>query len=839
MRLRFSTNGAANAPDELERAIRGSMYAAAEPLSSEITAALGPTNTGKTHRCITRLLEHESGMIGLPLRLLAREVYDRLTTQVGQQRVALITGEERRVPQRPDYWVCTVEAMPISVEVDFLAVDEVQLMSHPRRGHVFTERVLHARGRRETWFLGAETARPLIHQLAPSARPQQLYRLSKLRHTGPTPLGKLPPRSAVVAFSATQVYELAERLRVRKGGAAVVLGALSPRTRNAQVAMYQAGDVDYLVATDAIGMGLNMAIQHVAFASLGKFDGRQSRPLSRAELAQVAGRAGRYLQDGSFGTLSPGLRLDEATARAIEQHAFPAQTKALWRNAELCFDSLEALFASLGEGPRRACLQRIEDADDATALRLVSRPSERQQRLKDPEQLRLLWDVCQLPDYRKLLPELHAELIWMIFERLQAGRVDDDWLQQRVLPLDDPSGDLDTLMARIAAIRTWTYVSNHPRWVEHPQHWRERTCAIEDRLSDALHERLMQRFVERRKTSRQLTRPNRPATDAARSSPGGGPKPHSSRVSDAPGADHPFAVLAQWHAKLHPPPNPTTTEEQWLERMDGAQNDAFDVTPEGYVVFDGQRLARLSKGSKLTLPEVRLEPLPISGGQRMRLHRRLIAYCRDFTHALLQPLRPDDADSGQVRGLLYHLAQNLGTSTVGELQTLLDSLEDNERERLERRSIVIGRHHVYCQRLLSGPALQARYALTLAYYGDAATPGPAHQGRPSLARQRGHQARAARCTGFMLLGPRVCRCDLVERASSALTLGSEPDLRQLAAWFGCRGAMLDDVLGRLARSAPRSAISCRSQRNIKDGRKVTRKKTRRGTRQRVASKGNG
>ena len=335
--------------------------------SSAIRGLLGPTNTGKTHRAVEQMLQHSSGMIGLPLRLLAREVYDRVSARLGEGRVALVTGEEKRIPARPQYWVSTVEAMPIDREVDFVAVDEVQLMTHQQRGHVFTDRILHARGRKETWFLGSHTATALVQQLLPTAELTRHPRLSKLRAGQRTGLGGLPPRTAVIAFSAQEVYELADRLRRRRGGTAVVLGALSPRTRNAQVAMYQAGEVDFIVATDAIGMGLNMDVDHVAFASLHKFDGRRRRALAADEIAQIAGRAGRHLRNGTFGTVTPA-RMPPEIVDAVEMHAFPQQRRAVWRNSDLDVSSLDALEASLRRRPPRRCLVRIEHADD-TAVR--------------------------------------------------------------------------------------------------------------------------------------------------------------------------------------------------------------------------------------------------------------------------------------------------------------------------------------------------------------------------------------------------------------------------------------------------------------------------------------
>src|SRR5687767_4521715 len=402
-----------------------------------ITALLGPTNTGKTHRAIERMLEHPTGMIGLPLRLLAREVYDRVTARVGEARVALVTGEEQRIPARPSYWVATVEAMPVEREVDFLAVDEIQLAAHDQRGHVFTSRLLSARGKQETWFLGADTMREVLSEIVPVARQVEHPRLSRLSHAGAMPLGRLPPRSAVVAFSMPHVYELADKIRARRGGAAVVLGALSPRTRNAQVAMYQAGEVAHLVATDAIGMGLNLDVDHVAFTSVRKFDGRVVRDLGAAELAQIAGRAGRFRRDGTFGTTRECGDLDPELVAAVEGHDFAPLGVLFWRNSDLDWDSPEGLLRSLATPSPERFLVQAEGEDDEQALAVLLRRDDVRARLGGPDALARLWAVCRVPDYRKTHTDAHVELLGEIALHLLGprGRLPDDVVAEHVARL--------------------------------------------------------------------------------------------------------------------------------------------------------------------------------------------------------------------------------------------------------------------------------------------------------------------------------------------------------------------------------------------------------------------
>jgi ATP-dependent RNA helicase SUPV3L1/SUV3 len=465
-----------------------------------VTAVLGPTNTGKTHFAIERMLAHQSGMIGLPLRLLAREVYERVAAVKGAHAVALITGEEKIVPKNPTHWVATVESMPIDIGAEFMAIDEIQLAGDFERGHVFTDRLLNARGRSETIFLGSDTMRPLIQKLVPGVQFIGRPRFSDLAYTGARKLTRLPRRSAIVAFSSDAVYSIAELVRRQRGGAAVVMGALSPRTRNAQVALYQNGDVDFLVATDAIGMGLNMDIDHVAFAAIEKFDGSIRRPLKANELAQIAGRAGRHMNDGTFGVTADAEPIEGELVEAIENHRFDPVRVIQWRNANLDFGSIEALDRSLDMLPPTRGLTRARAADDQLVLRILGAEDGIKAMVSDPATVKRLWQVCQIPDFRKLATEEHARLIGGVFEHLMsnAGVLPDDWLAGHVSRLDNIEGDIDAIAQRIAHIRTWTYVANRADWLSDPVQWQERTRAVEDRLSDALHEKLTQRFVDRR-----------------------------------------------------------------------------------------------------------------------------------------------------------------------------------------------------------------------------------------------------------------------------------------------------------------------------------------------------
>lgn len=708
-----------------------------------LTALLGPTNTGKTHRALERMLEHETGMLGLPLRLLAREVYDRVSARVGEGQVALVTGEEKRVPARPRFWVCTVEAMPIERSVDFLAVDEIQLSAHRERGHVFTDRLLTARGRQETWFLGADTLRPLLSELLPSASVRRHPRLSRLRHAGSATLGQLPPRSAVVAFSMARVYELAERLKRRRGGAAVVLGALSPRARNAQVAMYQAGEVEHMVATDAIGMGLNLDLDHVAFADLEKFDGKRPRPLEAAELAQIAGRAGRYQNDGSFGTLAPLPALPERVVRAIESHSFPAERALVWRSSSLDFSSVEALMVSLRRAPSRRALKLVEQADDFSALSSLARDPEVLRRAAREPGVRLLWDTCQIPDYRQLLPEAHARLVREVFVELaDRGTLSSERLRRHIARLDDASGDIEALLGRMAFVRTWTYVTSHSGWVEEPGYWQELTRDVEDRLSDALHARLVERFVERA----------RPSKLAGAKLPG--PWARALERADRHGA---FAALL---ARARPEPA-ASTDESWAASLVDAPHERFDVDERGRISADGRQVGVLTRGADLVRPEVRIT-LDVTAGVRARLGRRLLAFSRDLIHGLFSPLRSERAQelSPAGRGLTYQLEQGLGTLRRDAASPALEALTERDRGLLRELGVVFGRRAIYLSSALDPDSLARRAALWNAYT-DGAVHLPAAASIP-IGRLTPSARQGLLAIGYLTLGARAERVDVAD-----------------------------------------------------------------------------
>jgi len=696
--------------------------------ASRLIAVLGPTNTGKTHLAVERMLGHASGMIGLPLRLLAREIYDRVVKARGAAEVALITGEEKIVPLRPRYFVCTVEAMPLDRKVEFLAVDEIQLCADPERGHVFTHRLLHARGSAETMLMGAATVAALIRELCPGVEVQFRERLSELTYAGPKKLTRLPRRSAIVAFSTDAVYAIAELIRRQRGGAAVVMGSLSPRTRNAQVALFQSGEVDFLVATDAIGMGLNMDVDHVAFAGLRKFDGRRLRGLYSQEIAQIAGRAGRFRKDGAFGVTGDAPELDPDVVAAVEGHVFPSVTAAEWRNHRLDFQSLQGLMRSLALAPPAPALRLAEESQDETTLRQLSTDEMIIRRTRDRSNLMRLWEVCQTPDFRKTTQDEHARLVGAMFEHLTQGdrRLPEDWMQGQFASLDRTDGEIDALSSRLARVRTLAYVANRADWLADPQTWQGKARRLEDRLSDTLHQSLMQRFVDRR-TSALLRSLNQRAGPIL-----GG--------IDADGAvtveGHLVGRLAGFH--FEPERGETALENRALrgavERVVAPEvarrlgalasegDEAFALAAGGVVNWRGEAAGEIVGGEPFA-PRVRLIGEFGAEPQRERAARRLEAFAAAEATRRLSALKhlkdaiEDGRLKGLARGLAYQLVDEFGALDRRAADARIRLLSRNERRTLKALGVRFGAFSLYLPSLLEPQAQLLAFA-----YAELASP---------------------------------------------------------------------------------------------------------------------
>jgi len=690
---------------------------------SKLTAVLGPTNTGKTHLAVERMLGHASGMIGLPLRLLAREIYDRIVKLRGKASVALITGEEKIVPPRAAYFVCTVEAMPLAREVEFLAVDEIQLCADPERGHIFTHRLLHARGRFETMFLGAGTMAPLVRRLLPDAEIVSRERFSNLSYAGSKKLTRLPRRTAIVAFSTDAVYGIAELIRRQRGGAAVVMGSLSPRTRNAQVALYQSGEVDFLVATDAIGMGLNMDVDHVAFAGLRKFDGKRTRWLHPQEVGQIAGRAGRYTRDGTFGVTGDCEEMDEDLVDCVVNHQFEPILAAEWRNARLDFGSLPLLLRSLSETPPRKGLSLSEEALDERTLRKLSQHEDVVARCKaDRSALLRLWDVCQTPDFRKTTEDDHQRMVKTLFDDLTTGRkrLPEDWINMQFKALDRLDGEIDSLAARLSGVRTLSYIANRGDWLANPAHWQERTRQLEDKISDTLHEKLMARFIDRR-TSVLMRQLGERETMLAGVGPDG-------------------AVTVEGHVVGHlagvsftPEKGASALEEKALRNaavravgpeiarrlgaLSAEPDDAFALTPDGAILWRGEAAGAVRSGGPLLSPRARLLGELGPAAVRERAERRLDAFLASEVDRHLAPLRKLEralAGSelrGLPRGLAHRLLEAGGVLDRRPLDPELKALSQAERRTLKALGVRIGAFSLFLPAVLRAEAIACARAL--------------------------------------------------------------------------------------------------------------------------------
>ncbi len=743
--------------------------------NARVTAVLGPTNTGKTHYAIDRMLGHRTGVIGLPLRLLAREVYDRIVAARGPAVAALVTGEERIVGERAQYWVCTVEAMPLEIGADFVAVDEIQLCADPDRGHVFTDRLLRARGLVETLFLGSEAMREAIAALVPRVTFLKRERFSTLTYTGPKKISRMPARSAIVGFSVDNVYAIAELIRRQKGGCAVVMGALSPRTRNAQVAMYQNGEVDYLVATDAIGMGLNLDIRHVAFSATDKFDGRRMRPLFPHEMGQIAGRAGRHLTPGTFGVTGEAGPLDDDLVEALENHRFAPVKRLFWRNEGLEFGSIARLTGSLEAPTTNEWLMRAREADDLVALKMLSEMPEVAARVSGPQGVRLLWDVCRVPDFRGVSETEHATLLARIHGFLSAGQIPSDWMAKAIARIDRTEGDIDTLSKRLAYVRTYTYVAQRKGWLAEESHWRGETRAVEDRLSDALHAALTKAFVDRR-TSVLMRRLKQKESLVAEVNDKGEVTVEGEFVGrlegfrfrqDASGSPDEARVLRAAAVQALRPEFHLRADKFY-----NAPDTEVDFTAQGGLMWGTNAVGKLVKGADILHPLV--EPfVDEDAGPEVaeKVRRRLQHFIDRKVAALFEPLtamQKDEGLTGLARGFAYRLVEGLGILPRDVVAEEAKALDQEARASLRKHAVRFGQFTIFQPLLLKPKATALRLVLwSLANNVDdmPESPPPGLVTIPNLpAVPRGHYTLA----GYHPAGARAIRIDMLERLADLL-----------------------------------------------------------------------
>ncbi|MEL0289584.1 MAG: helicase-related protein [Alphaproteobacteria bacterium] len=801
--------------------------------SQNLTLVLGPTNTGKTHLALERMTGYASGMIGFPLRLLARENYDRLVARLGVDKVGLLTGEERILPPSARYLCCTVESMPVEPlatsdlagrRFDFVAVDEVQLAGDRERGHIFTDRIMHARGAFETMLMGAKTAAPLLKALLPDARFEFRQRMSQLVYAGPKKLTRLPRRSAVVAFSMSDVYQIAEFVRRQRGGAAVVMGRLSPRTRNAQVDLYQNGDVDFLIATDAIGMGLNLDLGHVALAADIKFDGRHMRKLSPAEMAQIAGRAGRHVKDGTFGVTDGCRVLEPEVIEAIEQHRFAPLRSFYWRNRDLNFGSIDMLIESLEAPPPLPFLFRKGDALDHQALIALAGRKEVRAAVQGAGDVRLLWDVASIPDFRQSLHESHYDLLAGVYMALVSnGVLAKDTVARAIQQLDRVDGDLDTLMTRLAYIRTWTYITNRSDWTDAPLEWQNRARGIEDKLSDRLHQRLSERFVDKR--AAHLSRKLKETKNLIASVKDDGTVlVEGEEVGQLTGfVFHPTLADGEEKATILAAARRGLPDEieRRVQAFVASADAAFQIDEKGVVWWREAAVAQLVKGDSLYMPRADLASSDLlSIDQTQRMQARLVHFLTGHIKAVLGRLTilatPDQAIpaqatdaktpdsmgknpasdaaddgtsegdgetvaetaavtmdqpvvpaslSGAAKGIAYIVFERLGSVPTFDVAHLARNMHESDKPILARLGLRFGVETVYMPEMLK-PAQISLRGLLWSLHEEAFFDGaPPPAGRVAIDAIADVPDLYWLAIGYRRLGQRVMRVDMVERVA--------------------------------------------------------------------------
>ncbi len=745
---------------------------------ASLRADLGPTNTGKTHRAIMRMLHFNSGIMGLPLRLLAREVYDRVCAQISPEHVALITGEERIESPKAKYWICTVEAMPIEKVAEVVIIDEIQLCADLERGHTFTDRLLNARGTKETVFLGSHAMRPMLRKLFSDIEIETSDRLSKLSWIGHKKLSNLPPRSAVVAFSAEHVYATAEFLRRQHGGAAVVMGMLSPRTRNAQVELYQSGQVDYIVATDAIGLGLNLDIKNVFFAGVDKFDGRKVRSLFPHEIAQIAGRAGRFQTDGHFGTTANCDRFEQATIDAVEAHQFAAIKKIEWRNSQLDFRSLSTLISSLEKRTSSDLFNRARESHDLRALRHMANQLNGDNELSSKE-VELLWSVCGLPDFPKFASGEHLALVERIFRDLRSisKRINVEYVRSQVEQLARPHHNIEILARKLSQIRTWTYIAQRKNWLNDAEAWRKRTRIVEDQISDALHESLMQSFVDARtsklrKRLREKEKLMAEVTENGEVSIDGNfigrligfqfeidPKAEGEEAKTIRNAAQ-AALAPIYHLR---------SEKFYL-----SSDKDIVLSEQNGILWQGNLIGALAKGASVFKPDVKIfADENIAPEIREKIKRRLDHWVERRIAELFEPLQKisdNENLTGLVKGVGFQIVEALGVIPRETIASDIKSLTQDERALLRKYGVRFGQYTIFIPVLLKPAPTQFRIRLLEIWNGESESITPPPAGLVTVPKQENYTPQHYARTGYKLVGERAIRVDMLERLADLIRL---------------------------------------------------------------------
>jgi len=689
-------------------------------IKNNITAVLGPTNTGKTFLAIETMLSFDSGMIGFPLRLLAREVYDKIIKKVDPNKVALITGEEKIIPSNAKYYLCTVESMPINKNLEFVAVDEIQMCADSERGHIFTDRLLNLRGEKLTMFLGSNTIRKIISNISLDVEYINKERLSKLSYVGHKKISRIDRKSAIIAFSTEEVYAIAELIRRQKGGAAIVMGSLSPKTRNAQVALYQSGDVDFLVATDAIGMGINMDLENIFFSNLKKFDGKKLRRLNLSEIGQISGRAGRYLNDGTFGITGDCTEINSSEVEMLETHKFDEITTIFWRNSKLNYSNIDSLIKSLDEKPDKGWLKRINECEDEKVLKFFLKDSVKYKITNNPKQLSLLWECCQIPDFVKKTYGHHLEVVSKVFDFLNtpSGKVTNSYMKKQLSYLDKLDGNVDSISNRIANVRTWSYVANKINWVENQDYWVERTKSLEDKLSDRLHEELTKSFIDKRASilarglkqdislETKIIDNKKVMVDGQFIGELRGLKLNLDLKVGALDTD---IKSLKKTARLNVAPEFRKRIKEIIETKLIELRDDFKIYWEKFPI------AKLSPGKNYLSPEINLITDDIiEKSDQQKLQTFLEKWILEKINTVLKnliDLKNSTQKKTSIRALAYQLYENNGVLKRDTITDYLKELEQDDRKILREMGVKFGRYHVYLFKLMKPEAVLLRLIL--------------------------------------------------------------------------------------------------------------------------------
>tara|TARA_B100000686_G_scaffold331270_1_gene394584 strand:+ start:1917 stop:4406 length:2490 start_codon:yes stop_codon:yes gene_type:complete len=697
-----------------------------ESTSKRITAVLGPTNTGKTHLAVETMLEYENGIIGFPLRLLAREIFDKCAKKVGIEKVALITGEEKIIPRSPKYYICTVESMPQDMAVDFVAVDEIQMCTDHERGHIFTDRLLNARGDKLTMFLGSQTMKSVITSLIDNVEFVSRERYSKLTYSGYKKISRLNPKTALIAFSVDEVYAIAELVRRQKGGAAIIMGSLSPKTRNSQVELYQSGDANFLVATDAIGMGINMDINNISFTSLQKFDGKKSRKLNLSEISQIAGRAGRHINDGTFGITGDCKQLSSDEIEKLEKHELKKINVLYWRNSEINFDSLDDLVASLEKKTNSEFLKRINDCEDEKVLKfLIKNNFEKTKRSK--EFIKTLWECCQIPDFSKKAYGTHIDVVKRVFEFLtsESGKVTNDYMKKQLQYIDRYDGNIDTLANRISNVRTWSYVANKKDWVSNSDYWIERTKHIEDKLSDILHQELTKSFVDKRISvlSRSLKQDITLATEIRNENQVIIDNQYIGRLNGLKlDLDLKSGSLKTDIKSLRKAARQAIAPELMRRVNRIIKSEIFRLDDDHKIYWMDNPIAYITPGENYLKPKLELmvdEAIDVESKEKLKnnLEKKLYTLISTELSDLVN-LSRSKFKNNYVRAICYQLFENNGVMKRESIHQVIKNISKEDRSSLRKAGIKIGRYHIFLPKMLKPNAVSLRVKLWKLYFSE-------------------------------------------------------------------------------------------------------------------------